>query len=241
MKALERIIKDRRCLVFLDLEGTQFTHEMIEIGAYKAIIKDDFSIKKVFSGYKTYVKAKNRIGKLVVEMTGITEEKLKKEGVPYRVAIQGLQKYLGREWDKCLFVTFGSHDLRIFEQSLFNNLDADKNAVRQIVHHAFDFSAFISQFIKDDNGNPFSLANYLKVMEIPFEGQAHDALADAYNLMDLYKAFLAKPEIVQREYMKTLSRMSHFPPPVLKVLSQLNEGQTVTPEDYQKAIEDYIK
>jgi hypothetical protein len=34
MKALDKAICDKKVLIFVDLEGTQFTHEMIEIGAY---------------------------------------------------------------------------------------------------------------------------------------------------------------------------------------------------------------
>ena len=41
VKQLERALRGKKVLVFLDLEGTQFTHEMIEIGAYKVFLKDD--------------------------------------------------------------------------------------------------------------------------------------------------------------------------------------------------------
>jgi hypothetical protein len=66
MKALRKAIKDKRVLVFVDLEGTQFTHEMIEIGAYVAYLDDDLHIKKHDKGFTTYVKATNPIGRVVV-------------------------------------------------------------------------------------------------------------------------------------------------------------------------------
>jgi hypothetical protein len=75
----------------------------------------------------------------------------------------------------------------------------------------------------------------------PLKGKAHDALADAYNLIDLYKAFLAHPEIVEAEYKKVLAKMTHFPVPVIRVLQKLNKGETVTPDDYEKEIKESLK
>ena len=106
VKQLERALRGKKVLVFLDLEGTQFTHEMIEIGAYKVFLKDDLTVKKVLKGFKSYVRPHARIGKVVTDLTGITEELLVKEGLPYRVVQQAFRKYVGKDWEKCLFVTF---------------------------------------------------------------------------------------------------------------------------------------
>ena len=51
MKYLEKHLNKRKILCFLDLEGTQFSHEMIALGAVKVDIKKDGSIKK--NGQKT--------------------------------------------------------------------------------------------------------------------------------------------------------------------------------------------
>jgi DNA polymerase III epsilon subunit-like protein len=241
MKALEKELRGHDCLIFLDLEGTQFSHEMIEIGAYKVYLNKDQTVKKIFDGYTSYVKAKAKVGRVVTNLTGITDEKIKKDGVPFRVIQQGFRKYVGKDWGKCLYVTFGSHDLRIIMQSADNNMDASMEEARYVTHNALDLSEFISRFIKDENGNSLSLTNYLKVFNVPFEGKAHDALADAYNLIDLYKAFLAHPEIVEAEYKKVLAKMTHFPVPVIRVLQKLNKGETVTPDDYEKEIKESLK
>jgi DNA polymerase III alpha subunit (gram-positive type) len=172
MKALEKELRGHDCLIFLDLEGTQFSHEMIEIGAYKVYLNKDQTVKKIFDGYTSYVKAKAKVGRVVTNLTGITDEKIKKDGVPFRVIQQGFRKYVGKDWGKCLYVTFGSHDLRIIMQSADNNMDASMEEARYVTHNAFDLSEFISRFIKDDNGNSLSLTNYLKVFNVPFEGQS---------------------------------------------------------------------
>ena len=242
VKQLERALRGKKVLVFIDLEGTQFTHEMIEIGAYKVFLKDDLTVKKVLKGFKSYVRPHARIGKVVTELTGITEELLVKEGLPYRVVQQAFRKYVGKDWDKCLFVTFGSHDYRIISQSAANNLDANDGQSKYVIHHGWDFAEWIAQFVRDPNGNNYSLTNYLKIFECPFEGKAHDALADAKNLIDLYQAFLARKDIVEREYEKRLAlHNTHYPEPMRRVLEKLSHGEDVTAAEYDQYIKDYLK
>ena len=163
MQALEKILKGRKSLCFIDLEGTQFSHEMIAIGAVKVDVRRDGSIKKIHRGYYTLVKPKSRIGKVVTDLTGITEKDVKEKGVPFRVVIKDLKKYMGMYFSKCLFVAFGSHDFRIMAQSLAHNLDVNKDDVETIIKHQFDLAEFLSTYVKDENNNNYSLANFLKV------------------------------------------------------------------------------
>jgi inhibitor of KinA sporulation pathway (predicted exonuclease) len=241
VKALEKLIKDRRTLVFIDLEGTQLSHEMIEIGAYVVTLKDDLSVKKIYPPFKRYVKVHHPIGPVVIKMTGITQRLLDEKGEDFPDVEREFKRYVGRYWDKCLFVTFGNHDLRIVNQSVLNSYKADAEVAHQINRYDLDFSLFLQTYIQDPNGNPLSLTNYLKVFGVPFEGTAHDALADAYNLIDLYSAFLSKPEIVEKEYKKSLSHIHHMPPPINKVIQALNAGHSVTPEDWDAAIAESLK
>lgn len=241
VKALEKIVKDRRALVFLDLEGTQLSHEMIEIGAYLATLNDDLSVKKIYPGFKNYVLATHPIGPVVVKMTGITERLLQKEGRKFSDVEKDFKHYVGRYWEKCLFVTFGSHDLRIVSQSALLSPDSDKNIAHNICHFDFDYSLFLSHYIQDANSNPLSLANYLKIFDVPFEGKAHDALVDAYNLIDLYTAFLKRPDITKKEYKKTLSHVNHAPAPINKIIAKLNTNETVTPAMWDNIIAESLK
>jgi inhibitor of KinA sporulation pathway (predicted exonuclease) len=241
MKALRKAIKDKKVLVFVDLEGTQFSHEMIEIGAYMAYLGDDLRIVKHEKGFSTYVKATNPIGRVVENMTGITEKTLKTKGVSFPAAMTMFQKYLKKNKAECIFVTFGNHDLRIINQSVYYSGDASKEFAHTINKQYLDFSDFLSTYIKDDNGNPYSLTNYLKVFGIPFDGQAHDALADALNLMDLYTAFIEHPDIVEKEYKKVLCKIHHLPSPIGTVLTKLSAGEIVTPEVWENAIKEAIK
>ena len=241
MKILDRKLKKKRTLVFVGLEGTGFSHEMIEIGAYLATINEDGTIKKVGAPFKRYVLAHHPIGHFVENMTGITPQLLKKEGKPFAEVLREFRKYVGKHWEDSLFVTFGNHDMVIFHKSLEENEDASEIIVKHINRNNFDFSAFLAPYVQDLNGNPLSLANYLKVFQVPFEGRAHDALADAYNLMDLYKAVLARNDILVEEYGKTLTHYHHAPYPVTKIIKKLTEGESVSPEDWGDAVAETFK
>lgn len=241
MKALDKHLNNVKTLCFLDLEGTQFSHEMIALGAVKVSIKKDGSIKKMHRGIYTLVKAKNRVGNVVTDLTGITDAQLKKDAISFRQTIDMLKKYMGRDFTKCKYVTFGSHDIRIVSQSLAYNLDAKKEDVQVLIKHNFDLSEFFSNYIKDENNNTYSLANFLKVFNLEFKGTQHNALMDAINLAYLYDAFLKNKDIVKDEYVKVLGKMRHLPEPVHDVLQDLMEKKTVTYEDFEHYIEESLK
>jgi hypothetical protein len=86
-----------------------------------------------------------------------------------------------------------------------------------------------------------SLVHYLELFGVNFEGQAHDALADAKNLISLYDAFCKRPELVALRYEETLSQITHLPMPIALVLKELGKGNVVTPEMYQEAIKESLK
>ena len=236
VKDLKHIIKDRTCLVFIDFEATQLTHEMIQIGAIKVYLKPDLTIKKTFKPYETLVKPKNHVGKIVTELTGLTDYRVKKDGVPYRVALNGLKKYCGRDFERCLFVVYGNSDGTILRSSGEHNMDASMPDTMFIVHHLFDFSSFAYRYIKGEDGNPMSLSRLVALFGIPFDGHAHTALDDARNLMNVYQAFLTDKEKVKHEYMKSLSHYTKGHPVITEVIRKLGKGETVTPEEFEAIV-----
>ena len=241
MKALTNLLQLRKTLCFMDLEGTQFTHEMIAIGAIKVEIRKDGSVRKIHKGMYTLVKAKNRIGKVVTDLTGITEADLREKGVSFRVAIDMLKKYMGHDYSKCLFVTFGNHDFRIMAQSLAHNLDVKKEDVEMVIKHQFDFAEFANNYVKDEKNNNLSLANMLKVFNIDFEGAQHNALADTLNLVYLYDAFIKNREILKNEYSKTLGMYRHLPQPIHQAIEKLANKENVSAEEFEKFVDDSLE
>ena len=240
MKKFERLLKGHKSLVFLDFEGTQFSHEMIAIGATHVVIDRHGYIKKHKKPFRIYVKAHNRVGKIVTDLTGITDEMLKKNGVSFFTAMSELKKYCGLAFRKSSFITFGNHDMKILSSSISYSFDFPKEIVQCIQQNYIDFSAFIGEFMRDDKGNPLSLIRYCDAFGVKQAGPAHDPAVDAENLAWLYDATMRHSEILLEEYKKVLKSFNHFPQPVSNVIKKLANNENVTSDEFDKEIKDYI-
>ena len=241
MKKFERLLKGHKSLVFLDFEGTQFSHEMIAIGATHVIIDRHGYIKKHKKPFRAYVKAHNRVGKIVTDLTGITEEMLKQKGVSFFTAMSDLKKYVGLSFRKSSFITFGNHDMKILSSSISYSFDFPKETVQCIQQNYIDFSAFISEFMRDDKGNPLSLVRYCEAFGVKEAGPAHDPAVDAENLAWLYDATMRKSSLLVSEYKKVLKSFNHFPLPVSNVIKKLANDEPVTAEEFEEEIKQYIE
>ncbi|MCI7068537.1 MAG: exonuclease domain-containing protein [Mollicutes bacterium] len=240
MEIFLRETKNVDALVFMDLEATSFTSEMIEIGAYLAEINKDGSIKKVHAPFKRYVKAKHQVGFHVAQLTGITDEKLRNEGEDFPAVLSSFRKYVGKFWDSCRFVTFSEHDMVIMKNTMAQYRDLNPSYARNIYRHHLDLQRLLDRYIQDQNGNPYSLTNYLKVFGLEFDGKAHDAIYDALNLLDLYKVAREGKEIFIKEYKNVLCG-AKTRPVVKEIIHMLSEGKTVTPEMFDALLEDTFK
>ncbi len=240
MKRVLKNFKGHKHLVFMDFEGTQFSHEMIAYGAVLVTIDKNGYIVKQKKPIKRYVRSKNAIGKFVEGLTGITQKDLNKYGVTFSQAMKDLKKYCGMAFKKSTFITFGNHDMRILGQSMSYNLDSPKDLCNIIRSNYVDFQSIISEFIKDEKGNVLSLTRYLEVFGVPFDGTAHDPEYDATNLAKLYDVFMKDKDIVLVEFMKNLKRNSYNPEPINKVLRKLLNNEPVTPEEFTEYLKDYI-
>lgn len=240
MKRMVKIFKGHKALCFLDFEGTQFSHEMIAYGAQLVIIDKNGKIVKTKSPIKRLVKAKNSIGRFVENLTGLKRVDLDRFGVSFSTAVKDLKKYCGLYFKKCSFVTFGTHDMRIFNQSISYNLDSPKPICDVIKSNFVDFQAILSEFVKDEKGNVMSLEHYLEAFGLSFEGKPHDPQYDASNLARLYDAFMTKKDIIYQEFKKNLKRMNFHPGPIDKVIKKLLNDESVSPKDFEEYIKEYI-
>ncbi len=241
MNLMKKAIGKRRSLLFLDFEGTGISHEMIAFGAVKVELDHNYNIRRIHKGIKKYVIAKNPITSIVTKLTGITENKLKNEGISFKEAIEEIKKYVGeKNLEKTVFMYFGSHDCRILAKSLENSPDADASMVKLMTHHVIDVSLILSTFIRDDKNNPLSLIHYLELFNVKLVGEPHDPLTDAKHLMLLYKAAMKNSDIVYNEYLKLLPNKKEIPEPVRDMVKQLLGGNDVTPKDFEKKLKKYI-
>lgn len=240
MKKVDTLLKGHKYILFLDFEGTQYSHEMIAIGATLATLDRKNNIKRLKPSFKIYVKPKNKVGSYVVNLTGITDELLKTKGVSFYKAMSELRNYCGSAFKKCSFMTFGNHDMRILNQSVSYNLDTPKDIVKQIHMNYIDFSVLIGEFIRDDNGNPYSLINYCKLFNVPEAGDAHQPEIDAVNLAHIYQEFINQKELVLSEYIKLLGMQRHLPYPIKKSVEALARGEDVTAENFKDFAKEYL-
>ena len=241
MRDLRNIIGKRRTLVFIDLEGTQFSHEMIALGGIKVDLNKNGDIKKIHKGFYRLVLPKNKVGKVVVELTGLTDEMLKKDGIRFRAAIQEFKKYVGKDFNNTLYIAYGNHDARILAQSLIYNLDAPSEDVKIMIKHFFDFSDYIARYVRDDNYNTYSLSNMLKLFGVDFEGEKHNALADTLNLVKLFDVVQKRKDIIQTEYVKTISKAHGLNGPLSALVKRiLVDKKTTSYEDFVKIIGDSL-
>ena len=241
-KKLQQILKGHKVLVFMDYEGTQFSHEMIALGAILVVIDPKTGrIKKKKAPFKTYVKAHNKIGSYVERLTGIKEDLLKEKGVSFNDAMKAFKSYCGLNFKKATFITYGNHDMRILGQSIAYNLTYPKDVTSQIQKNYFDYSVFIGEFIRDDKGNPLSLIHLCELFSVPEAGTAHDPAIDAINLANLYDAFLDKKDLVIDEYRKHIKTHSnHLPTPIHNAIVKLASGQDVTAKEFSEELKNYI-
>jgi inhibitor of KinA sporulation pathway (predicted exonuclease) len=180
------------------------------------------------------------VGKIVTDLTGITDDMLKQKGVSFFTAMSELKKYCGLSFKKSSFITFGNHDMKILSSSISYSFDFPKEIVQCIQQNYIDFSAFIGEFMRDDKGNPLSLIKYCDAFGVPQAGPAHDPAVDAENLARLYDATMRKSAILIDEYKKVLKSFNHFPSPVSNVIKKLANDENVTAEEFEKEIKDYL-
>lgn len=241
MKQLKNAIRGKHKLIFIDFEGTQFTHEIIAVGLCKCIIDDDLNIiEEDTVGKLIYTKARSSIGKVVTKLTSITEDFLKENGISFFDTINEMQEYIGDDLEDTLFVCFGNNDPKMLIESCRFSHPENSDIAKRWAHNFFDFMTFASQFIRDEKGNTYSLINFLKLFNIEPQGSSHNPLNDALDLKNFFKAFITNEEVRFNEYQKVLARFRALPSPIQKVINDLDQGKCVTLDDFKQYIRDFL-
>ena len=236
MKKILKILSNRKYILVFDLEGTQHSQEMIAIGAVLCSLDKHGKIKREKAPFKRYVKAKNKVGRIVVNLTGITDDLIKEQGISFLDAMKDLKKYCGLAWKKALFVSFGTNDIRILNQTIAYNLDAPKDLCHQIHKNYWDFGGYLANYVKDDKGYMMSLVHYCEAFEIELATPAHDPVSDSLNLAHLYNAFLTDKDYVQEKYKNILVSNHKLPEPIYAILQRLAKGETITPAIFDEEV-----
>ena len=242
MKNLLQALQGKHTLVFIDFEGTQFTHEVIASGVVKAHIDDEGNIIDFDeNGLLIYTKPRCSVGKIVTKMTSITDEFLKENGISWKETIDIINDYLKDEDEnEILFVAFGPNDAKMMLESNRFSKPENVEISASWLTKFFDLMTFMSQYIRDDNGNTYSLVNFLKLYNVEPVGESHNPRNDAMDLLNLYRAFVSNPDVVFNEYLKVVRKMKIFPSPIKKVINALIDGKDVTSEEFKERIRKYL-
>lgn len=243
MKLLEEELGHPKELVFLDLEGTQLSHETIAIGAcsyycdeHLLPVKD----RKV-KIYKRYVKSVGKVGGVVTVLTGITDDKLKKEGVSFDKALAELVEFSKCPSGKRKYITFGNQDLSMLRVS--STIDPTGKAMQFYYHiqkNWFNLQEFISRFVYDSRHITYSQPKLLEIFQAQNLEHAHDPLYDAENLMNLFIAVIQKPEILADWFLKNMYDAKNTGKILAPLLNDLASGKDVTAKDFQDYLKEYF-
>lgn len=242
MRLLKEEIGEPRELVFLDLEGTQLSHETIAIGACKYFCGPDLLPLpgKKIQVFKRLIKPQSPVGGVVTILTGITDDRLKTEGITFHKALVELMTFT-KCTGKKVYITFGNQDLNMLYQSKVRvNDQLCQDFYDHIKRNWFDMQAFISRFVHDERHMTFSQPKLLEIYEAKNLQHAHDPLYDAENLMNLFVQVIKRPDITLREFKKNLLTSKDFFIISKPFIDDLCNGKDVSAIDFNKAIEDYL-
>lgn len=242
MRLLKEEIGEPRELVFLDLEGTQLSHETIAIGACKYFCGPDLLPLpgKKIQVFKRLIKPQSPVGGVVTILTGITDDRLKTEGITFHKALVELMTFT-KCTGKKVYITFGNQDLNMLYQSKVRaNDQLCQDFYDHIKRNWFDMQAFVSRFVHDERHMTFSQPKLLEIYEAKNLQHAHDPLYDAENLMSLFIQVIKRPDITLREFKKNLLTSKDFFIISKPFIDDLCNGKDVSAIDFNKAIEDYL-
>lgn len=241
MKLLSTKLKDKRKIVFFDLEGNQFNQEIIQIGAIKTNLNTKFNVQTFDKvGFMTYVKAWGKVGPIVTKITGITDKLLDEKGINYKLFIKQFKRYVGRKPEQYIYVAYGSFDKTLLVKTLKQNDDYGKEFIDVIINNYMDYSQFLSTLLKKGKNNTYSLTDAIEVMGGNPLPNSHDALVDTKNLILLYKLVNENKTNLKNIYKKSLAKAS-LPEPLSKIVSKLNKGEEITADYYNELIDKYFR
>mgnify|MGYP004485905551 FL=1 len=152
-----------------------------------------------------------------------------------------MREYIGDYLNHTLFVCFGNNDTRMLIESMRISHPKNQPLAKTWLPHFFDLMTFMSQFIRDDKNNTFSLINFLKLYNIEPTGVSHNPLNDAKDLKNLYIKFLNDKETLLIEYRKLLLKMKLIPEPVKKLLFDIMDDKEINKDIFNQYLKDYLE
>mgnify|MGYP000446754376 FL=1 len=156
--------------------------EIIQIGAIK-LTKDLKAISVFNSLVKPNIHLK--LHPYVENLTKINMDDLNKSPNFKSVYIDFIN-FIGKEEN--ILVVWGSSDIKELIKNIeFYNLDSSKISNKYI-----DIQSYASKLFKLPKGQKISLKNAVEALNIPVEGEFHDAFFDAHYTAEVFKSIYTK-------------------------------------------------
>jgi len=221
------IFSKYKYIVFFDCEATQFSQELIRIGAVKCVVKDN-GILETTEEFQSFVQPikETSLSKFIISYTGITDAKLKQLAIPFEDCLELFFDFVG-DMKNTLFVAYGNFDKQILLNSIdLVELETDKLFQRYFLDNILDFSMFLYKYVRTPQNNSLSLVNAVKELGgLPLAG-SHNPLIDAKNLQLLFILFLNKKELISKRWLQAIVCVSKDMPECLKLfLNELADGE----------------
>lgn len=189
---MSHIIRNTKIWTAFDLELNQPSNKIIQIGA----VKFNIETKEVYGRFNALVQIDEPLQRDtsivdIVMLTGITEERLKQDGVSLAEAYKGLSKFHratvsvnGKEEAGMVNpIVWGGGDSRALKEQVEKVISswADQDCYC-FGNREIDLKSF-HQMLQIANDRPFAggLSKSFHKWGGQFKGRAHDAEVDAYN------------------------------------------------------------
>jgi DNA polymerase III alpha subunit (gram-positive type) len=165
--------------------------EIIQIGAVR-VTEDQF----VTDEFQVMIQPKfyRRLNRRVSKLTGIKEERLRQEGVPFPEAMEQFKAWCGED---IVFLTWGFDDIGILQENL-RLFELDTEWTNKWYNAQMMFNAQT-----DGSNSQKALKTAMEIFDIEPSRPAHDALGDAYHtalicaMLDLKKGMQEYDEAVK--------------------------------------------
>ena len=162
-------------LMALDLEMNQPSGKIIQIGACVL----DHRNEKIIATFNLYVNPKENLTPEIIELTGITQEKVDTEGYDIKDAYEKLKEF--HKKNKCFKnpILWGSGSWSDSDCLYKQSKSIEPNFMG---HRVIDTKTiYQSMMIRQGKTTKSGLVASMEKMGLGFDGRPHDALADAIN------------------------------------------------------------
>lgn len=197
--------------------------EIIQIGA----IKLNKNLKTI-STFNSLVKPNihTKLHPYVENLTNITLENLNKS-LTFEKVYNNFINFIGNE--PSVLVVWGASDIK----ELINNIDFYKLQSSTLSNKYIDIQAYATKLFKLPKGQKIGLQKAVEMLNIPIEGEFHDAFYDAHYTAEVFRNIYNK-KITPQTFIKDSKKKTKLKKEKLDSKALINEFEKIYNRDMSK-------